>query len=159
MRSMALLLSLTACSGDTFSSIITEGGLPEGDGGRESSTVTDASPDPDGSGGLDASDSGVDSSTKDADADAPCPTGTQACDDVIAAYCVRMKACCNGGCAYAWANSGGAQCIAQFSTGGCSGKMICESTCLADLQSASCTTIKQGPAPPYVASSCMSLWQ
>jgi hypothetical protein len=155
----ALFLLLTACSGDTFTIVFAEGGLPDGDSSSESSTDADSGKDPVDSGGLDAREVGEDSSTLDAKADGPCPTGTAACDDAIVDYCARLKVCCNGQCQYAWANTGGAQCIAQFSTGGCSGKMICETQCLSDLQSANCTAIKQGPSPPYVASSCMSLWQ
>ena len=151
-------LFLAACSGDTFTIVLAEGGLSKPDSDADSSTDSDSGKDPVDSGGLDAREGGDDSST-DAKPDAPCPTGIQACDNAIVVYCARLKTCCNGMCAYAWANNGGAQCIAQFSTGGCSGKMICETQCLSDLQSANCTAIKQGPAPPYVASSCMPLWQ
>lgn len=157
MRSIFLLLSVAACSGETFYSI-PEGGLPEGDVDADSSTVGDSGKDPDSSGGLDAREAGEDSSTPlDAKADGPCPTGTAACDDAIATFCARMKACCNGQCLYAWANAGGAQCAAQFNTGSCAGRMVCESACLSDVQSASCTTIKGAPSPAYVGS-CMNLW-
>lgn len=159
MRSMVLLLTLTACSGDYFAGI-PEGGLPEGSSDADSSTDADSGVDPEDSSGLDAREAGEESSTPaDAKPDGPCPTGTAACDDAITVWCARMKACCAGQCPYAWQNAGGSQCAAVLSTGGCSGKMICENACLADLQSASCTTIKGTPSPPYVSSSCMSLWQ
>jgi hypothetical protein len=162
MRSSSLLLlTLTACSGDYFTGI-SEGGLPEGDSSSESSTDVDSGTNPGDGSGLDARETGDNASTDagaDAKPDGPCPTGFAACDDAITAWCSRMAACCNGQCLYAWQNAGGSQCAAVLSTGGCSGKMICENACLADIQSASCTTIKGTPSPPYVASSCMSLWQ
>jgi hypothetical protein len=147
-------LALTACSGDAFVGILTEGGSPEADASEASATA-------DGSEPIDSADAreASDDATIDAKPDAPCPTGTAACDNAIAVYCSRLKTCCNGQCAYVWANNGGAQCIAQFSTGGCPGKMVCETQCLSDIQSANCTTIKQGPSPAYIAPSCMSLWQ
>jgi hypothetical protein len=151
-------LFLAACSGDTFTIVFAEGGRPDGDA-AESSTDADSGVEPKDSGGLDAREAGEDSSTVDAKPDGPCPTGTAACDDAIASFCARMKACCNGQCMYAWANAGGSQCAAQFNTGGCSGKMVCEVACLTDLQTASCTTIKNSASPAYVASSCWSLWQ
>jgi hypothetical protein len=151
-------LFLAACSGETFYSI-PEGGLPGDDANAESSTDADSGKEPVDSGGLDAREAGDDSSTVDAKPDGPCPTGLAACDDSITVFCARMKACCNGQCMYAWANNGGSQCAMQFNTGTCAGKMVCETMCLADIQSASCTTIKGSPSPPYVASSCWSLWQ
>jgi hypothetical protein len=161
MRSSSLFLLLTACSGDSFFNI-PEGGLPEGDSSSESSADADSGMNPGDGGGLDAREAGEDSSTDtgiDAKPDGPCPTGTNACNDAIASWCSRMAACCNGQCLYAWQNAGGSQCAAVLNTGGCANKMICENTCLADLQSASCTTIKNTGSPPYVSSSCMSLWQ
>jgi hypothetical protein len=160
-RNFLFLLTLTACSGDYFTGI-PEGGLPASDSSSESSVDVDSGKDPEDGGGLDAREGGEDSFADtgvDAKPDGPCPTGTNACNDAITAWCSRMAACCNGQCLYAWQNAGGSQCAAVLSTGGCSGKMICENACIADIQSASCTTIKNSPSPPYVASSCMSLWQ
>lgn len=151
-----LLIFLSACSADIFTSF--EGGLPKADSSSESSTDADSGVDPQDAGGLDAREAGEESSA-DAKPDGPCPTGVSACDDAITSFCSRMKACCAGQCMYAWANAGGSQCVAQFSTGGCSGKMICETACLSDVQAATCTTIKNSPSPAYVASSCWSLWQ
>lgn len=157
-RSFLFLLTFTACGPDQFTVI---GPKDPPDAATDSRDVAPDSSDVDASEGGDSSpqETGTDAGVLDAKADGPCPTGTNACSDAITTYCSLLKTCCNGQCQYAWANAGGSQCAAQFNTGSCQGKMICENACLADLQSASCTTIKNGPSPAYIASSCMSLWQ
>lgn len=158
MKRFAFLF-LAACGADTFTA--TDSGLGERFPDSSSSTDADSGSNPEDSGGLDAHDSGAESSTTDAGVDVDayvCPTGTAACNDAVTAWCARMKACCNGQCMYAWANAGGQQCAAQVNLASCNGKMVCETPCLSDLQSASCTDIKNSPAPAYVANSCWNLW-
>lgn len=152
MRVVVFLL-LTACGPDAFFTIppLPDAATEGGDAASDNQTTNEAGEDARADGELEAS--------EDAKPDGPCPTGTAACDDAIVSFCMRMKACCNGQCADAWANAGGSQCVAQFSTSGCSGKMICENACLSDLQSTPCATIKAVSSPRYVSTTCGMLWQ
>jgi len=157
MKRFALLF-LAACGADNFTSG-SDSGLVDRKTDTDSSTDADGGSNPEDSGGLDAGDSGKDSSTLDTGVDSyVCPTGTAACNDAVTAWCARMKSCCNGSCIYAWQNVGGSQCAAQVSVASCNGKTTCETQCLSDLQGASCTDIKNSPAPAYAVNSCWGLW-
>jgi len=153
----ALFLLLAACGPDDFTRAPGDSGPDSGDASPLDAQGSETTGD---GGGLDAREDSRDSSTVDTGVDSwVCPTGTPACNDAITAWCARMKTCCNGQCMSAWANAGGSQCAAQISVSSCSNKMLCETQCLSDLQSASCTDIKNSPAPAYVTNSCWGLWQ
>lgn len=136
-------LASLACSGDTFTGF--EGGATgDADPG-------DASADGDFDRKLEAGES--DAPVTDAPADTPteayvCPTGVQACMDALALLCSRQKGC-------------GAQTCDDMNTGtsGCGGKTICETTCLSDIQNASCSWINQhSVSPAFVSGNCGALW-
>jgi hypothetical protein len=154
-----LLILLTGCSGETFigfeAGTGTEAGNETGD-----SAASEASSEVDSS--ADAADAG---SSADAavEADTCGATGLKACDDAVALFCQRMKACCvNNSCCSGdpncWQNKGGTDCTMHFYNFQCPGRTTCEKPCLADIQAASCMTITSKTTPAYVSNNCMPLW-
>ena len=146
--------TLIGCGPETFvvigplSDAADSGAIVEEAGDEASRQDADAHPD-----------APVDSKpTVDAAPDAPCDVGVQACLDVETLYCARMKSCCNGMCANSWQNNGGSECMMRFNNASCTGKMICENACIADIQAATCTTVKSANGPASISSGCMSLY-
>ena len=143
MKRFLLTLSITACSSDAFY-FREAGGLDEEDASdaRAESSAEDAAAESSTPG-----DAPADSFQGDAACIQP---GGSACDQVMDAYCARLKACCNGGCGYSW-TEGGAACRAHFAaqTEDCSSatftsKMVCyadTTSCSSAMQAGACNII------------------
>lgn len=153
MRLLLLTLSITACSSDAF--YFREAGGLEEDASDAESGAADA-----------ASESSVslDAPADSFQGDAAClQPGGSACDQVMDAYCARLKACCNGGCGYSW-TEGGAACRAHFAaqTEDCSSatftsKMVCyadTTSCSNAMQAGTCNII-MGATPRAL---CSMFW-
>jgi hypothetical protein len=162
-----LLLSLTACGGDTFTI------------GPFSEASADAADPAEASADSDAGDARIDTKTDssseastDAGIDAACVDGVQACEDVWTGYCSRLKSCCNGLCNNSWQNNGGAECFNHFLANSniyvyCAGgsrqnDKRCEQPCLGDIQIASCGSIIQSSTSTGISATslgCAAFWQ
>lgn len=164
-------IALCACGGDSFKIFVIEGG-------SDIDAVQDSSNDSET--GMESVDSSIVDSmgdtlaTPDASDSGCMQSGTAACTSVIDAYCTRLAACCNQGCAYSWANQGGMACrqyweanVSQMDCPKYGQKQVCsEGACLVDTQQVSCSTIicnNQMPCPPFpkpmlISNACTSFW-
>lgn len=114
MRRILCGLALTACGGDAFFYLAEGGRLEDGSVSDESAASEAGSDGSIGDAGLEAepgADSAIDASCHETGVGVQ--AGSSACDQVMNAYCARLKTCCNGGCGQTWTD-GGAACRTHF---------------------------------------------
>lgn len=165
-----LVLALLGCGcgpeSFTLARLVIEGGADDAQVADEASAL-DSGPELDASApDTSAPDTGTsDASTPDTGV---CTSGATACQQTWDAFCSRLKTCCAGQCAYAWANNGGADCTNHYlgspsycTTSRASDKR-CDEKCVADIQIASCPFVTS-QASIYgvsgISSACMAFWQ